>query len=119
MNLRRTFAAVMLSAATVFAAVVPAHADSSTNFRVFGNAYTDITLTLCGPHVRVNVDGNGRSDLDFEIYTADGTLIFADNDDTDFTTYVVNKANGCGAYTLRVINRGYHINDFRVDLTNT
>src|SRR5262245_42611155 len=105
-KLRNMLAATVLATGVAIAGLAsPAVADGNAFYTVYGQSYIDINLQLCSADVRVEAQGNGRTDLDFEIWYQ-GTRIFSDDDASDFMSTVVHQAQGCRGYTLRVLNQG-------------
>jgi hypothetical protein len=97
---------------------VPASAQSST-YRVDAYGGDDVALTLCNPQVRVEVRGDGDTDLDFTITNGSGTVLHSDVDETDWTvTNIDNGDSECRKYNLHVENYGEVYNEYSVEMTN-
>lgn len=96
----------------------PALAQSAT-YTVDSYESQDIALTLCDPQVRVEVRGDGDTDLDFTITDPAGAVIHSDVDDTDWTVATVdNLESGCRDYNLHVENYGSVYNEYTVTLVS-
>ncbi len=88
------------------------------SYRVSANDNTSITMNVCSPRVRLNVRGDGDTDLDFVVRNSSGTIVHSDYDTTDRTEAVLNRRSGvnCEDFTLRVNNLGSVYNLFTVQL---
>ena len=116
----RTISRILVIACGAAAMVLgaPAAAQSST-YRVDSYGSSDVTLKLCNPQVRVEIQGDGDTDLDFTITNGAGTVLHSDVDDTDWT--IANIDNGdsqCRKYNLHVENYGSVYNEYSVTMTN-
>lgn len=109
--------AAVLGTAGALALATAAAAQAQT-YRVDANGERDITLKLCGSQVRVEVRGDGDTDLDFLITNPAGKAVHSDVDNTDWTVATIeNSSGGCHDYTLHVENYGRVYNEFTVRLT--
>lgn len=107
--------ALALVVTTLFGSPDEARADSAS-FVVSPHSTDIIDLAVNGGEYLLTVEGDQSTNLDFYVYDAEGTLIFADEDETDltYTTFVV-PAEGT-EYQLLVVNQGNVSNIYRVDL---
>jgi len=95
----------------------PAAAQSDT-YRVDAYSSDDVTLTLCNPQVRLEVRGDGDTDLDFTITDSSGSVLHSDADETDWTiTNIDNGDTRCRGYNLHVENLGEVYNEYTVAMT--
>ncbi len=96
------------------AAVAPAASTGTTNFRftVSANAVRYHTYRMAaGETVRIELSGDGDTDLDMYVYSSDGVLIdkresFSDSE----VSYIT--ANRAGTITIKVVNRGGVYNEY-------
>jgi len=103
-------------AGALLAAPAAAQSDS---YRVDAFGSDDVTLTLCHPQVRIEVRGDGDTDLDFTITNKSGGVLHSDVDETDWTiTNIDNGDSRCRGYNLHVENFGEVYNDYTVEITN-
>lgn len=87
-------------------------------YRVNANSTDTISLNICNPQVRVTVDGDNDTDLDFWVYDSNGNLVHQDTDTTDITFFTVSGGGGCRNYSLRVQNLGSVYNQYTVTMVN-
>ncbi len=100
------------------ASLVAAPAMADTRYwNVAANSFGDLTLTACGPQVRVNIVGDHDTDLDFWVYDY-GNLIYSDTDGTDVTSFTLNTGlySGCRNFLLRIRNYGSVYNTVTVQV---
>lgn len=109
---------VAIAAGTMTAGPIAAQTITD-NHRVEANATESYNLRLCGRTVRVVADGDGDTDLDFDLYDPNGREIHSDYDETDMMVVTVNNTSSCGNYRLKVINRGSVFNAMRLSMQTT
>jgi hypothetical protein len=79
-------------------------------------ARSTITYRQCfhaGELAMVTVIGDGYTDLDLYVYDESGNLIASDTDDSD-DCVVTWVPRWTGQFTIKVVNRGYTHNSFRL-----
>ncbi len=116
----RTIAKTIMTACGAAAVLLAAPAAAQSNtYRVDAYDSDDVTLTLCNPQVRVEVRGDGDTDLDFTVTNNAGNVLHSDVDETDWTvTNIDNGDSQCRTYNLHVENYGEVYNDYTVEMTN-
>lgn len=92
-------------------------------YRVEANTTKWIDLTVCAPRVRLGVQGDGDTDLDFTLYDPGSNVVFTDHDGTDYTstrfnTGIVPGESRCTVFKLKVQNAGNVWNRFSVAIYN-
>lgn len=113
--MRALFVACVTMAATI---ATPASAQAG-NYSVDAFDTDNITLTLCNPDVRIEVHGDGDTDLDFTITGPTGTVLHSDTDETDWTVATIHNGDRtCRKYTLKVENYGDVYNRYSVEMSN-
>ena len=80
----------------------------TNSYRIDANATQRLDLSICSPQVRLNIRGDGDTDLDFVIRNSRGEIVHSDYDLTDRTNTVLNRRNGvsCETFELTTSNLG-------------
>ena len=117
-NIRNAFAALALFAVVAISSTTAMAADGGPRADHWDsvNAHTTDVYKLtfrAGEAARVVVEGDGDTDLDLYIYDANGNLIVADEDYTDycicdFLPYVTSQ------FTIKIVNRGSVYNRYHL-----
>ena len=110
-----------LIAAMLGCTVLPASAWAQVDsYRVDANSYEETEITICNPRVRVVMNGDGDTDLDFVITNARGQTVHSDYGLSDRSTAVLNRTNGrqCEDFNLRTTNLGNVWNLLTISLEN-
>lgn len=109
----------LLAAATLVSsiAVPAAHAGDYDEFTAAKHKVVKINMTVCSS-VRVYVEGDGRTDLDFGIKDLSGRVIHDDDDATSWTVKDIDRDSsaGCTTYRLYVRNLGGVASRFSVTM---
>lgn len=116
---------LLLSLAGLVAVIgitAPAHAQASRNYRVEARQQQTVNLTICSPAVRMDVTGDGDTDVDFTVFDTSNAMVYQDldTDDRTSTTLYSNAGgrNGCQTWRLRLNNLGNVWNSVRVTLSD-
>lgn len=114
MNLWKLLAAAILVSSV---AVPAAHAGDYEEFTVAKHKVVKINMTVCSS-VRVHVEGDGRTDLDFGIKDLSGRVVHNDDDATSWTVKDIYRdpSAGCATYRLYVRNLGSVASQFSVTM---
>ncbi len=81
---------------------------------VLGNSSDNYVLVFEGRETaRINVRGDGSSDLDCYVYDNKGGLVASDDDSTDVCVLVWTPA-WTGKFKLKITNRGDNPNEYTV-----
>ena len=88
------------------------------SYRVNANATHRVDMNICSPQVRINVRGDGDTDLDFVIRNSRGEIVHSDYDYTDQTEAVLYRRGGveCESFELTTSNLGDVYNLYTVQL---
>lgn len=98
---------------------VTVQADSSGagDYRADANGSIQVDLPVCGV-TRLEVRGDGDTDLDFTINDESGDTVHSDFDLSDVTFATLDPKGECETYALVVDNLGEVYNEFTVALTD-
>lgn len=88
------------------------------SYRVDANATHRVDLNICNPQVLITVQGDGDTDLDFEIRDSRGQIVHSDYDLTDRTSATLYRRSGveCESFELTTTNLGDVYNLYTVQL---
>ena len=107
--------AVMTSSAPGEPQTIAAETDGPGEYTAPANTQFLVDLPVCDAS-RLEVRGNGSSDLDFTLSDGQGREIHSDADLTDVTFKMLTPKNGCETFGLAVNNIGDADNTFEVIL---
>ncbi len=116
----QTFAGTQPSTTLVSGvAGAPAEAagEGAGEYRANANSAIRVDLPVCGA-TRLEVRGDGDTDLDFSIDDSDGNTVFSDYDLSDVTFTTLEPSGGCETFEMEVSNLGDVYNVFTVALTD-
>ncbi len=82
-------------------------------YRAPSNDTVRIDLPICDRTV-ISVEGNGDTDLDFDIYSSSGSNVHSNYDLSDRTYTALAPNDGCEDFSMTIQNLGNVYNDFRV-----
>lgn len=85
-------------------------------YRANANSSTVVNLPICGRQ-RLEVRGDGDTDLDFTVRDGAGDTVHSDFDLTDITFATLEAPEDCSTFTMEVENLGDVFNVFSVALT--
>jgi hypothetical protein len=96
-------------AALALAVTVTASANAggaSQHYTLAADHNVVFDVYACGTGKHIELSGDGTTDLDFEVRTVRGRMVFTDYDYTDYTSfYLPAYSDGsCRRYKLKVIN---------------
>ncbi len=93
---------------------------STASYRVEANGVHRVDLSICNPQVRIDIAGDGDTDLDYVITNSRGQTAHSDYGLTDRTSAVIRRANGveCEEFDLTTTNLGGVYNLYQVSLTD-
>lgn len=91
---------------------------SVASYRVEANAVHRVDLTICNPQVRIDIAGDGDTDLDFVITNSRGQVVHSDYGFTDETSTILRRgpSSGCEEFDLETTNLGNVYNLYQVSL---
>lgn len=93
---------------------------STRSYRANSDSTSRIGLEICGPATRVQVRGDGDTDLDFRIYDPSGNEVASDYATTDTMDTVISPSgSGCATYSMEVVNLGDVYNMYTVTLSSS
>ena len=85
-------------------------------FEVGGGSVRYHTYRMfAGERVRIELSGDGDTDLDMYVYSSDGVLIDQLEGSSDFETSYI-RANRSGTITVKVVNRGRVYNRYSLSV---
>lgn len=84
-------------------------------YRADANASIRVNLPVCGT-TRLEVRGDGDTDLDFTVTDEGGEAVHSDIDLSDVTFATLSPVSECETYDLRVDNLGTVFNEFTIAL---
>lgn len=100
----------------------PAAAQASRDYRVEARQSTMVDLTICSPAVRMDIAGDGDTDVDFTVYDNNNNMVYQDLDTDDRTSTTLygtaGGSNGCQTWRVQLNNLGNVWNRVRVTLTD-
>jgi hypothetical protein len=83
-------------------------------FSISANCYQTFTVNCYGDEVtRIQVRGDGDTDLDLYVYDTNGNLIVSDTDRSDQCGVVV-RPFWTQVMTIKIVNRGSVFNNYRL-----
>ncbi|QZH73811.1 MAG: hypothetical protein JY451_08455 [Erythrobacter sp.] len=93
---------------------------STASYRVEANGVHRVDLSICNPQVRIDIAGDGDTDLDYVITNSRGATAHSDYGLTDRTSAVLYRASGveCEEFDLTTTNLGGVYNLYQVSLTD-
>ncbi|WAT16885.1 hypothetical protein OZN62_07990 [Aurantiacibacter sp. MUD11] len=88
------------------------------SYRVDANSTHRVEMNICSPQVRIDVRGDGDTDLDFVIRNSRGEIVHSDYDLTDQTSTTLYRRSGveCEEFELTTTNLGDVYNRYVVQL---
>lgn len=88
------------------------------SYRAPANGTHNVDLSICNPQVRIEIAGDGDTDLDFVIRNSRGEVVHSDYDYTDQTSTTLRRRSGveCEDFTLETSNLGNVYNLYQVSL---
>jgi len=97
---------------------VQASGEGAGEYRANANASILVNLPICGA-TRLEVRGDGDTDLDFSIEDESGSVVFSDYDLSDIALATLTPdSGGCETYSMEVSNLGDVYNVFTVSLSD-
>jgi hypothetical protein len=100
----------------------PASAQASQDYRVEARQSQMVNLNICSPAVRMDVAGDGDTDVDFTVFDQNNTMVYQDLDTDDRTSTTLygtaGGRNGCQTWRIQLDNLGNVWNRVRVTLTD-
>lgn len=96
---------------------VIAETSGAGDYEAEANGSIRVDVPICGA-TRVEVRGQGDTDLDFTITAEDGDTVHYDIDRSDITFVTLEPSGNCETYALLVENLGDTRNTFTVELTD-
>ncbi|BDW81885.1 hypothetical protein MACH24_13230 [Erythrobacter sp. Dej080120_24] len=97
-------------------AVTLAETEGAGEYRAEANSTLKVNLPVCGM-TRMEVRGDGDTDLDFTVTDAEGTVVHSDVDMSDVTFATLKPSGECETFAVEVSNLGDVYNVFNVALT--
>lgn len=94
-----------------------ANSEGAGSYRADGNETVTVMLPVCTA-TRMEVRGDGETDLDFTVRDSDGNSIHSDFDMSDVTFATLEPQQECETFAVAVSNLGENTNDFMVALTD-
>ena len=92
-----------------------AESSGEGEYRADANALLKVNLPVCGA-TRLEVRGDGDTDLDFTVKDAAGDVVHSDDDLSDVTFTTLSPSEECETFGLEVSNLGEVFNVFTVAL---
>ena len=100
----------------------PAFAQASQDYRVEARQSQMVNLNVCSPAVRMDIAGDGDTDVDFTVYDNNNVMVYQDLDTDDRTSTTLygtaGGRNGCQTWRVQLNNLGNVWNRVRVTLTD-
>lgn len=96
--------------------VTLAETEGAGEYRAEANSTLKVNLPVCGM-TRMEVRGDGDTDLDFTVTDAEGTVVHSDVDMSDVTFATLKPSSECETFAVEVSNLGDVYNVFNVALT--
>jgi hypothetical protein len=82
-------------------------------YRAPANETVVVSLPVCD-RTFLSVEGDGDTDLDYQVISGDGTVVHSDYDLTDVTYTSLSPSGGCETFSLTIENLGGVYNVFTV-----
>ena len=95
--------------------VTVAETSGAGDYRAEANSVLKVNLPVCSA-TRLEVRGDGDTDLDFTVTDAAGNSVHSDFDLSDITFATLDPGSECQTYTVAVDNLGDVYNDFSIAL---
>jgi hypothetical protein len=116
------FPIALAASAAVLGLAGPAAAQASRDYRVEARQSQMVDLTICSPAVRMDVAGDGDTDVDFTVFDQNNSVVYQDldtDDQTSTTLYgTAGGRGGCQTWRIQLDNLGNVWNRVRVTLTD-
>ncbi len=116
------FLIAMTAGAAFIGIAGPAAAQASRDYRIEARQSQMVDLSICSPAVRMDVAGDGDTDVDFTVFDQNNTMVYQDLDTDDRTSTTLygtaDGRNGCQTWRIELNNLGDVRNRVRVTLTD-
>jgi hypothetical protein len=118
----KQFIMALAASTAIMGMAGPAQAQASQDYRVEARQSQSVNLSICSPAVRMDIAGDGDTDVDFTVYDSSGTMVYQDLDTDDRTSTTLygtaGGSNGCQTWRVVLNNLGNVWNRVRVTLTD-